>query len=188
MESTNQAYQRIVSTARELFVQKSMDYGPSWRVLRMPSVTDQILIKAERIRSIQESGVNRIGDSVEGEFIGILNYAVIAMMLLEMPTLPSAELEKCIADANELAQWYDRKTAAAFDLMLQKNQDYGEAWRKMRVSSITDLILMKIFRLKQIEDNEGKLLVSEGVESNYVDMLNYAVFALIRLEELAQGR
>lgn len=160
-----------------------MDYGPAWRVLRMPSLTDQILIKAERIRSIQESGVNKVGDSVEGEFVGIINYCVIALMLLEMKTLSPAETEFRLSDSGQLAAWYDRQSQWAFSVMEQKNHDYGEAWRKMRVSSITDLILMKIFRLKQIEDNQGLLRVSEGVEANYIDMLNYAVFALIRLEE-----
>lgn len=183
MESTNDAFHRIVSQARDLFVKKSLDYGPSWRILRMPSVTDQILIKAERIRSIQESGVNKVGESIEGEFIAILNYCVIAMMLAEMPGLSSEEQESRLASADSLAGWYDGKTQLAFETMQAKNHDYGEAWRKMRVSSITDLILMKIFRLKQIEDNQGKLLVSEGIEANYIDMLNYAVFSLIRLGE-----
>lgn len=160
-----------------------MDYGPSWQILRMPSVTDQILIKAERIRSIQESGVNKVGESIEGEFIAILNYCVIAMMLAEMPDLPSAEKEARLKQAASLQSWYDQKITLAFETMQAKNHDYGEAWRKMRVSSITDLILMKIFRLKQIEDNQGKLLVSEGVDANYIDMLNYAIFSLIRLEE-----
>lgn len=153
----------------------------------MPSVTDQILIKAERIRSIQESGVNKVGESVEGEFVAILNYCVIAMMLAEMAGLSSAEQEARLSSAESLAAWYDEKTTLAFDTMQAKNHDYGEAWRKMRVSSITDLILMKIFRLKQIEDNQGKLLVSEGIKANYIDMLNYAVFSLIRSEEEEQA-
>ncbi len=160
-----------------------MDYGPSWQILRMPSVTDQILIKAERIRSIQESGVNKVGESIEGEFIAILNYCVIAMMLAEMDELEAGEKESRLHAAEPLQAWYDSKIQDAFDTMQAKNHDYGEAWRKMRVSSITDLILMKIFRLKQIEDNQGKLLVSEGIEANYIDMLNYAIFSLIRLEE-----
>ncbi len=183
MESTNDAYHRIVARARDLFVKKSMDYGPSWQILRMPSVTDQILIKAERIRSIQESGVNKVGESIEGEFIAILNYCVIAMMLAEMPDLTQADQEANLHSSEHLQAWYDRKIKDAFETMQAKNHDYGEAWRKMRVSSITDLILMKIFRLKQIEDNQGKLLVSEGIEANYIDMLNYAIFSLIRLEE-----
>ncbi len=183
MESTPQAYWRLVSQAKSLFVNKTLDYGPAWRVLRMPSLTDQILIKAERIRSIQESGVNKVGDSVESEFVGIINYCVIALMLLEMKTLSPAEAELLLSGGGQLAAWYDRQSQWAFSVMEQKNHDYGEAWRKMRVSSITDLILMKIFRLKQIEDNQGLLRVSEGVEANYIDMLNYAVFALIRLEE-----
>lgn len=183
VESTNDAYHRIVARARDLFVKKSMDYGPSWQILRMPSVTDQILIKAERIRSIQESGVNKVGESIEGEFVAILNYCVIAMMLAEMPDLSKADQEAILYSSEQLQGWYDRKIKDAFDTMQAKNHDYGEAWRKMRVSSITDLILMKIFRLKQIEDNQGKLLVSEGIEANYIDMLNYAIFSLIRLEE-----
>lgn len=183
MEPTNDAFQRILEGARDLFVKKSLDYGPSWRILRMSSVTDQILIKAERIRSIQESGMNKVGDSIEGEFIAILNYCIIAMMLSEMKDLGEEEQEVRLSSAETLAQWYDQKGQLAFDTMLAKNHDYGEAWRKMRVSSITDLILMKIFRLKQIEDNQGKVLVSEGIEANYIDMLNYAVFSLIRMEE-----
>lgn len=183
VESTNDAYHRIVARARDLFVKKSMDYGPSWQILRMPSVTDQILIKAERIRSIQESGVNKVGESIEGEFIAILNYCVIAMMLAEMPELSETEKESRLQKAETLQAWYAQKIDLAFETMQAKNHDYGEAWRKMRVSSITDLILMKIFRLKQIEDNQGKLLVSEGIEANYIDMLNYAIFSLIRLEE-----
>lgn len=183
VESTNDAYLRIVAAARDLFVKKSMDYGPSWQILRMPSVTDQILIKAERIRSIQESGVNKVGESIEGEFIAILNYCVIAMMLAEGTSLESTEKGARLQSAESLQAWYDSKIQDAFDTMQAKNHDYGEAWRKMRVSSITDLILMKIFRLKQIEDNQGKLLVSEGIEANYIDMLNYAIFSLIRLEE-----
>ncbi|MDP5168966.1 MAG: DUF1599 domain-containing protein [Bacteroidia bacterium] len=183
MESTNQAYHRIVTGARDLFVKKSIDYGPAWQILRIPSLTDQILIKAERIRSVQETGINKVGDSIEGEFVGILNYCIIALMLLEMPSISTKEQQSRLQDATKLTNWYDQKATWAFEVMEQKNHDYGEAWRKMRVSSITDLILMKIFRLKKIEDNEGKLLVSEGVEANYIDMLNYAVFALIRLEE-----
>ncbi len=183
MENTNQAYHRIVASARDLFVKKSMDYGPSWTILRMPSVTDQILIKAERIRSVQETGTNKVGDSIDGELMGILNYCVIALMLLQMKKIDEAEISLRLASSEQLAQWYDEKIKEAFAVMEAKNHDYGEVWRKMRVSSMTDLILMKIFRLKQIEDNEGKLLVSEGVDANYIDMLNYAVFSLIRLEE-----
>ena len=164
---------------RALFLAKARDYGTAWTILRMPSVTDQIYIKAGRIRSIQESGVNRVGDSIEDEFVGIVNYCIIALMLLEMQE--QKEGTRLIEGAEALASFYDKQVTWAREVMEQKNHDYGEAWRQMRISSITDLILMKIHRLKQIEDNEGKTEVSEGVAANYIDMLNYAAFCLIKL-------
>jgi len=171
----------VIDRCRALFVAKARDYGTAWTILRMPSVTDQIYIKAERIRSIQETGENRVGDSIEGEFIGIVNYCAIALMLLRLQELPA---EQARLDTHEtLAAFYDEQVAWAKAVMEQKNHDYGEAWRKMRVSSITDLILMKIHRLKQIEDNQGKTEVSEGIAANYIDMLNYAVFCLIKISE-----
>ncbi|MDX2246800.1 MAG: DUF1599 domain-containing protein [Bacteroidia bacterium] len=161
-------------------MKKSLDYGPSWSILRMPSVTDQIYIKAERIRSIQETEVNKVGESIEGEFIAIVNYCIIALILLEKKRDPQYNIPE---DVEKLGLLYDQKATYAFEVMSHKNHDYGEAWRNMRISSITDLILMKIFRLKQIEDRQGKLLVSEGPEANYVDMLIYAVFSLIKMGE-----
>lgn len=181
MTQTLTAYQAVIERCRALFLAKARDYGTAWTILRMPSVTDQIYIKAERIRSIQESGENRVGDSVEGEFIGIVNYCAIALMLLRLQEEP-AEQVRLQAEAS-LAAFYDEQIAEAQQVMAHKNHDYGEAWRKMRISSITDLILMKIYRLKQIEDNQGKTEVSEGVAANYIDMLNYAAFCLIKNSE-----
>ena len=179
LEKTLVEYQAVIDRCRALFLAKARDYGTAWTVLRMPSVTDQIYIKAGRIRSIQESGINRVGESVESEFVGIVNYCAIALMLLEMQAQGDGAAR--LADEASLAAFYDEKVAWAREVMQQKNQDYGEAWRQMRVSSITDLILMKIHRLKQIEDNQGQTEVSEGVAANYIDMLNYAVFCLIKM-------
>jgi hypothetical protein len=172
--NTEQQYRDVISFCKELFQKKNKDYGTSWRILRLPSLTDQIFIKAQRIRSIQEKGTQRIEDGIEGEFIGIINYCIIAMIQLELGSSTQMEFE-----AQELSDLYDRQVEKTITLLLNKNHDYGEAWRDMRVSSMTDLILMKIFRTKQIEDNKGVTLVSEGVEANYQDMLNYAVFCLI---------
>lgn len=160
-------------------MKKAKDYGTSWTVMRLSSVTDQIYIKALRIRSLQEKKENRVGESSESEFIGIINYCVIALMIWE-----AEEHAKPVANSLEqLSTAYDRMVGLAFETMQSKNHDYGEAWRKMRVSSITDLILMKIMRLKQIEDNAGETIVSEGVDANYIDMLNYSIFALILMEK-----
>jgi hypothetical protein len=172
--NTEQQYRDVISFCKELFQKKNKDYGTSWRILRLPSLTDQIFIKAQRIRSIQEKGTQRIEDGIEGEFIGIINYCIIAMIQLELGSSTQMEFE-----AQELSDLYDSQVEKTITLLLNKNHDYGEAWRDMRVSSMTDLILMKIFRTKQIEDNKGVTLVSEGVEANYQDMLNYAVFCLI---------
>lgn len=149
----------------------------------MPSVTDQLLIKAERIRSLQEKGTSKVGDGQDGEFIAIVNYCVIALILHANLHVDKEVLDVEMQDNERLLKVYDQMVAEAFQTMEAKNHDYGEAWRKMRVSSITDLILQKIYRLKQIEDNQGSVEVSEGVDANYIDMLNYAVFALIRIEE-----
>lgn len=178
MNQTKTEYFLIVAQCRDLFIRKSRDYGTSWQIMRLPSITDQIFIKARRIRSIQETGANKVGDAVEGEFIGIINYCVIALMLLEMQALPEKEIP---AYLNKLEQHYDAQISQTWDLLERKNHDYGEAWRDMRVSSLTDIILSKLMRLKQIEDNDGITLVSEGPEGSYRDMLNYAVFALIKL-------
>lgn len=168
-------YNTIISHCQDLFLRKAKDYGTAWTILRMPSVTDQIGIKAERIRTLQETKENKVGDSIESEFIGIINYCIIALLLLDLKEHPQLDL----SDSAILAQKYAEKVDFVRNVMLKKNHDYGEAWRKMRVSSITDLILMKILRLKQIEDNEGKTIASEGVDANYTDIMNYAIFALI---------
>ena len=161
-----------------MFDKKNKDYGTSWRILRLPSLTDQIFIKAQRIRSIQEKGAQKILDGIEGEFIGIINYCIIALIQKSLEKSDQMEFS-----AEELSNFYDLQVETTLELLRNKNHDYGEAWRDMRVSSMTDLILMKIFRTKQIENNEGVTLVSEGVEANYQDMLNYAVFCLIKLKE-----
>jgi hypothetical protein len=160
-----------------LFDKKNKDYGTSWRILRLPSLTDQIFIKAQRIRSIQEKGAQKIEDGIEGEVIGIINYCIIALIQKSLEGSDQMEFE-----AAELGRIYDEQVEITLELLRNKNHDYGEAWRDMRISSMTDLILMKIFRTKQIENNDGVTLVSEGVEANYQDMLNYAVFCLITLK------
>lgn len=177
LNHTEAEYQAVVGVCRTLFIKKTTDYGTAWRILRPSSITDQIFIKAQRIRTLEETGVNKVGDGIVGEYIGIINYCVIAMMQLD--SKPETPLEM---ETETVSSFYDRKIKETFDLMLVKNHDYGEAWRDMRISSLTDLILMKLLRVKQIEDNAGKTLVSEGVEANYQDMLNYAVFALIKLD------
>lgn len=154
------------------------DYGSAWRILRASSITDQIFIKAQRIRSIEDKGTQKIEEGVKSEFIGIVNYAVIGLIQLE-----HGNQDKLDLPLDEAVQLYDKYISEAKNLMENKNHDYGEAWRNMRISSLTDLILMKILRTKQIEDNEGSTLISEGIDANYYDMINYAVFALIRLEE-----
>jgi hypothetical protein len=154
------------------------DYGTAWRVLRTASITDQIFIKAQRIRSIEEKGVQKVAENIQSEYIGIVNYAIIGLMQMSLTEQDELELP-----AEKASKLYDNFSKAAKDLMENKNHDYGEAWRDMRISSLTDLILMKLLRIKQIEDNKGISLISEGVDANYLDILNYSVFALIKLEE-----
>ena len=178
--TTPDHYDLILSRCRTLFLAKTHDYGTAWRILRLPSVTDQIFIKANRIRTIQEVGQQLIADDVDGEFVAIINYCLIALMQLRLPTSAPLDLP-----ADEVAAAYDRENGLNRELLLAKNHDYGEAWRQMRVSSITDLILMKLHRIKQLENLGGAALVSESVEGGYRDMLNYAVFALILREEAA---
>lgn len=175
---TEQQYQKIISECKEIFVKKTKDYGTAWRILRLPSITDQIFIKAQRIRSIQEKGMNKVGENIENEFIGIINYCIIA--IIQMQLIESEEME---IPLNTLEPMYDKVAKDTMELLLAKNHDYGEAWRDMRVSSITDIILMKLMRVKQIEDNAGKTLISEGIDANYQDMINYSVFCLIKLKE-----
>lgn len=163
---------------RDIFAKKLKDYGAAWRIMRPASVTDQIFIKANRIRSIEVKGVTLVGEGIQPEFVGIVNYAIIGLIQLERGY---ADTEDMTADT-ALAE-YDRHANAALELMLRKNHDYDEAWRSMRISSYTDLILMKLFRTKQIEENNGKTIISEGIDANYLDMINYSVFGLIKLSE-----
>ena len=178
MTNTSIQYDNIIKKARDLYIKKMKDYGTSWRILRLPSLTDQIFIKANRIRSIQQSGVNLVGDNISDEFIAIVNYGIIALIQCELGTDNADEIPFLQAE-----QLYDKHALKTKELMFRKNHDYGEAWRSMRISSMTDIILQKILRLKQIEDNSGKTLVSEGVEGSYTDIINYAVFCLIRTDE-----
>jgi len=180
MEKTAIEYKQVIATCKALFAKKTKDYGTAWRVLRLPSITDQIYIKAQRIRSIQEKGVQKIQDTAKDEFLGIINYCIMAMIQIQLMGSDKVDMS-----FEELEGWYDDSVNETFQLLQDKNHDYGEAWREMRVNSITDIILMKLLRVKQIEDNEGKTLVSEGVKANYQDMINYSVFASIKLTEVA---
>lgn len=180
MTKTEQEFEQEIKVCREIFEKKTRDYGTSWRILRLPSLTDQIYIKAKRIRSIEESGENRIGDDVRGEYVAMVNYAVMALIQQELASEDEASLELPLESALEL---YDKHLGNTVKLMLDKNHDYGEAWRQMRISSMTDLILMKLRRIKQIEDNDGRTEISEGVEGGYMDIINYSLFCLIRLSE-----
>jgi hypothetical protein len=177
MKNTSQEYDAVVAVCRDLFIKKMKDYGSAWRILRLPSLTDQIFIKAQRIRSLQENDVRKVNEDESSEFIGIINYSIMALIQLELGVVEQPDLDS--AKAIEL---YNTKINATKELMENKNHDYGEAWREMRVSSLTDLILQKLLRVKQIEDNKGKTLVSEGIDANYQDMINYAVFALILMK------
>ncbi len=175
---TLEQYQAVIATCSSLFEKKTKDYGTAWRILRLPSITDQIFIKANRIRSIQEKGQQKVADDIQSEFIGIINYCVIALMQSNWQGDKRMELP-----VEEVMAAYRQVIGNTITLLENKNHDYDEAWRLMRVSSITDIILMKLLRVKQIENNEGKTLVSEGVGANYQDMINYAVFALILMTE-----
>ncbi len=174
---TNQQFEQIIAICRDLFAKKLKDYGAAWRIMRPTSVTDQIFIKANRIRSIETKGTSMVDEGVRSEFIGIVNYGIVALIQLE---LGYAEADDMTPES-ALAK-YDEYATKALNLMKAKNHDYDEAWRGMRISSYTDLILMKIYRTKQIEGNEGHTIVSEGVDANYMDMINYAVFGLIKID------
>lgn len=176
MSQTDAQYTKVIENCKGIFSKKTKDYGTSWRILRPSSLTDQLFIKAQRIRTIQETGENRVGETVEGEFIAIVNYCVMALIQFSEKELTELDLTE-----EQAIQLYEKYADEAFQLMKKKNHDYGEAWRDMRVSSLTDLILTKILRVKQMEDNKGTTLISEGIDANYFDMLNYAVFALIHL-------
>ncbi|MGB2404246.1 MAG: DUF1599 domain-containing protein [Flavobacteriaceae bacterium] len=178
MIPTETHYQQITEHCRALFVKKMKDYGVAWRILRLPSLTDQIFIKAQRIRSIQDLKEQKVAEGQQSEFIGIVNYCIMALIQLEKGVAEQPDLS-----AAETMALYDQHLLATKTLMQAKNHDYGEAWRDMRVSSLTDLILQKLLRVKQIEDNQGKTLVSEGIDANYQDMINYAIFALIHLDK-----
>lgn len=178
MKTTTQQYTKVMNVCREIFRNKTIDYGTSWRILRPSSLTDQIFIKANRIRTIQDIGENKVGESFEDAFSSIVNYCAMAVVQLRY----KFDFDEEDLSSDQALEWYDTIFKEAFELMESKNHDYGEAWRDMRVSSLTDLILTKILRIKKIEDNAGKTIASEGVEGNYFDMLNYAVFALIHLE------
>lgn len=174
--NTSQEYDSVIAVCKTLFLKKTKDYGTAWRILRPASITDQIFIKAQRIRTLEEKKVSKVGEDITSEYIGIVNYCVIAMMQLELDAGDPNELE-----LQKVEDLFDLYVDTTKELMFAKNHDYGEAWRDMRISSLTDLILMKIFRVKQIEDNLGKTVASEGISANYQDMLNYSVFALIKL-------
>lgn len=176
MQQTAEQYDAVINICRELFEKKMVDYGCAWRILRLPSLTDQIFIKAQRIRGLQENDVQKVDEDETSEFIGIINYAIMALIQIELGVVDQPDLE-----TEKAMSLYQKHSTITKDLMLNKNHDYGEAWRDMRVSSLTDLILQKLLRVKSIEDNKGKTLVSEGIEANYQDMINYAVFALIHL-------
>ena len=176
MANTAAEYDAVIKICKGLFMKKTRDYGTAWRILRIESITDQIFIKAQRIRTLEEKKVSKVDEDINSEYIGIVNYCLIAMMQLDCGPGTPTELS-----VEHVSAMFDEKANATKELMFAKNHDYGEAWRDMRISSLTDLILMKLLRVKQIEDNKGQTLASEGVVANYQDMQNYAVFALIKL-------
>jgi len=176
MQNTSEQYDAVINECKSLFDKKMKDYGCAWRILRLPSLTDQIFIKAQRIRQLQENEVRKVDEGEKSEFIGIINYSIMALIQLELGVVDQPDLE-----ANTASELYSKHIKITKTLMENKNHDYGEAWRDMRVSSLTDLILQKLLRVKQIEDNKGKTIVSEGIDANYQDMINYSVFAMIHL-------
>ena len=178
MQQTSKQYDEVIEKWRSLYSNKLKDYGSAWRILRLPSLTDQIFIKAQRIRQLQENSTRKVDEGEVSEFIGIINYSIMALIQLEKGVAEQPDLS-----LEEAVKLYDKHVSITKQLMEDKNHDYGEAWRDMRVSSLTDLILQKLLRVKQIEDNKGKTIVSEGIDANYQDMINYAVFALIHLKE-----
>ena len=178
MHKTTRQYNKVTEQCRSLFIDKMSDYGSAWRILRLPSLTDQIFIKAQRIRQLQQNSTRKVDEGEIPEFIGIINYCIMALIQIEKGVAEQPDLE--VAEATKL---YDKHLAETKQLMENKNHDYGEAWREMRISSLTDLILQKLLRVKQIENNQGLTIVSEGIDANYQDMINYAVFALILMDE-----
>ncbi len=179
VSQTSTQYDSIISRCKDIFLKKMKDYGTAWRILRVSSITDQIFIKAQRIRSIEEKGTQKVDEGIDSEFVGIINYCVIALIQIEMGNENNLEMSE-----SEVVLHFDKHVIESKRLMEDKNHDYGEAWRGMRTSSMTDLILMKLLRIKQIEDNQGATLISEGVAANYYDIINYAAFALIKLGEM----
>ncbi len=177
MQKTTDQYFEVIKNCQELFKKKLQDYGSAWRILRLPSLTDQIFIKAQRIRQLQQNSTRKVDEGEVSEFIGIINYSIMALIQLEKGVVEKPDLS-----FDECVKLYDKHVQISKDLMDNKNHDYGEAWRDMRVSSLTDLIIQKLLRVKQIEDNKGKTIVSEGIDANYQDMINYAIFALILIE------
>ncbi|TDI69587.1 MAG: DUF1599 domain-containing protein [Bacteroidetes bacterium] len=177
MLNTSEQYNSVIDICRTLFINKMKDYGSAWRILRLPSLTDQIFIKAQRIRGLQQNEQQKVDEGEVSEFIGIINYSIMALIQLDIGVVEQPDLS-----LEEATRLYDEKVAITKQLMVDKNHDYGEAWRDMRVNSLTDLIIQKLLRVKQIEDNKGKTLVSEGIDANYQDMINYSVFAMIHLE------
>lgn len=177
MNKTSEEFEEVIKICKDIFIKKMKDYGSAWRILRAPSLTDQIFIKAQRIRSIEEKGTQKIKEDIQSEYIGIVNYCVIALIQMELGICNDADN----IDIQTASTLFDKYIYKAKSLMEDKNHDYGEAWRDMRIGSLTDIILMKLLRTKQIEDNEGKTFISEGVDANYFDMINYAIFALIKL-------
>lgn len=190
VNQTSIQFDSVIARCKDIFLKKMKDYGTAWRILRISSITDQIFIKAQRIRSIEEKGAQWVDDGIDDEFVGIINYCLIGLIQLEVgnelspPTMNLAEWQASL-EMNEEAvvEHFDSFALEAKRLMENKNHDYGEAWRDMRVSSMTDLILMKLLRIKQIEDNKGETLISEGIAANYFDIINYSVFALIKMSE-----
>ena len=178
LKTTLDHFDDLIKEAKDIFIKKTKDYGTAWRILRPASLTDQLFIKAKRIRSIEEKGKQQVADNIQEDYIGLINYSVMAMIQLEL-----AESEDYELDLSHVEKLYDEQIRITRELLKAKNHDYGEAWRDMRISSITDLILMKLLRIKQIEDNKGKTLISEGLDANYRDILNYAIFALILIQE-----
>ena len=178
MNKTSAQYETAITDCKDIFIKKMKDYGSAWRILRTSSITDQIFIKAQRIRNIEDKGTQKISENIRSEYIGIVNYSIIGLIQLGLKNDNRMDLP-----VDEVSKLFDRYATEARSLMEDKNHDYGEAWRDMRISSLTDLILMKLLRIKQIEDNKGETVISEGIDANFHDMINYAVFALINLSE-----
>lgn len=178
INQTSSQYDHAIGRCKRIFISKSKDYGTSWRVMRLSSITDQIFIKAQRIRNIEETGVQKIGDDIESEYIGIINYCIMGLIQIELKDSTNLDLP-----IEQLTVLYEKYVLHTKQLMEEKNHDYGEVWRDMRVSTFTDILLVRLMRIKQIEDNKGQTIMSEGIDANLQDMINYSVFALIRIDE-----